>query len=141
MYTKEQAVEVLKTGSDREYCLAVLEERLDKYYLDYFIHKRDDFLDDIPEIDVRLTLDSEQETSRTTRYKVQGKYVFGLSSNLRAGVEDEVITDVGLQKAIEEWVLSEPMFVIGDPKNGEKMQRMNDLLDGVIAYIGAKIGA
>lgn len=137
--TKEQAVRVLEEnpsldGSIKVYFEAVRDGALPGYYYEEFRRRRFEYSDELPDEDVRLRITDPY--ARQIQYKCQGNYLLGLTTTLQGAVRDGVIIDRGLQRKIEEFVKSDLNFKLGDPKNAERIQRVNDILDKTLSRLG-----
>ncbi len=140
-YSKEQAERVLQEnpeidGSMRSYFQAIVEGTLPEYYLDLFTHKKTDYSDESPSVDVRTLID---DPHRLTKYKCQGNYVVGLSLSLQQAVSDGIITDGGLKRKIEDFRNSDLDFQVGDPNNSSRINRINGILDKTLGHISSKV--
>lgn len=139
-YSKEQAQRALQNnpemdGSMQRYFTAIIEGTLPEYYADLFTHKKTDYSDELPSVDVRTLIN---DTERLTRYKCQGNYVVGLSLSLRQAVADGVIKDQRLQREIEGFVKSDLNFQIGDPQNQARIGKINRVLDHALSHLAKK---
>ncbi|MBI4980747.1 hypothetical protein HZC30_04300 [Candidatus Woesearchaeota archaeon] len=120
----------------RPYIQAKREGTLRRYYLDRFRHQRDDYLDDLPEADVRVqaTLD-EQGHFVGERYKCKGNYIVGLSACLQGAVREGVITDSGLVDKIERFRNHDFRFHHDEFTSPEEIGMINQILAEVIGYL------
>jgi hypothetical protein len=139
-YSKEQAERVLQEnpeidGSMRTYFQAIVEGTLPEYYLDLFTHKKTDYSDELPSVDVRTLIDDPQ---RLTKYKCQGNYVVGLSLSLQQAMSDGVISDGGLKRKIEGFIKSDLDFQVGDPNNNSRINHINEILNKTLTHISSK---
>lgn len=142
-YTVETAKEVLKRYPDDPYFTAIVEGTLSSYYLAILTSFRDDYLDDLPDVDVRMIIDEDnlermdrgEPMSSSIRYKCQTNYVLGVVTHLRGLIYQEVIQDPEIRGAIEEFNASDLNFVVGDPDNPERIARINWILGLVISHL------
>lgn len=70
-----------------------------------------------------------------TSFKCQGNYLTGLGVSLKAAIKDGVITDKRVVSAINSLLASDLNFSVGDPKNKERIRRINDTLNQVITAL------
>lgn len=138
IYSKEQACLALQRyptmdANQRRYCQAIIDGTLSEYYLADFLRKRDDFSDDLPEVDVR-TLPATQG-NRKIVFKCQGNYLAGLGLSLRCAIDDGVITDTSIISLINSLLGDDLIFTIGDSQNEHKIKKINDILNRVIEFI------
>ncbi len=139
-YSKEQAERALQgnpnlDGSLQRYFTAIIEGTLPQYYSDTLSHKRTDYSDELPSVDVRTLID---DPKRLTEYKCQGNYVLGLTLSLRQAVADGVISDQKLKQEIEAFVGSDLNFQVGDSQNHTRIRRINQVLDHALAHLARK---
>src|SRR3990167_3571220 len=87
-YTVEQVQDAIRrdpdiTGKARDSLDAIIEGRLPEHFLQLFRRKRDDYSDELPDVDVRDIIDAgiiqNDFKGRIHTYKCQGNYVRGLS--------------------------------------------------------------
>lgn len=117
----------------REYFEAVKNRTLPQYYRKEIQREKDDYSNEIPPVDVRTMI---PDTERLTKYKCQGNYVLGLCLTLRGVINDEVITDRGVQIDIEQFLSSDLNFQVGDPDNQQRIDRINSILNRVLENLG-----
>lgn len=140
-YSAEQASDVLSSHPNldpklKEYWEAIARGELVGYYSRVFLQKRDDYLDDLPSVDVRTL--PVTESGRLIIYKCQGNYLTGLGTSLQSFVDDGIITDGGVLQAISDFLASDLNFSVGDPENGQRISRINTVLNLVIAHLQTK---
>jgi hypothetical protein len=147
---KEQAEHALTSISNlttREiiepYFTAIIEGTLPQYYLDQFSFFKHDYSDELPLEDVRTIIEQSDgiNSARAHQYKCQGNFVLGLNATLQSAVLDEVIRDEAFMEDIEMLRHSDLRFAVGDPKNVERLARVNGILDRVIEYLTPMVPA
>jgi len=121
----------------RLYVEAKQSGKLCKYYVGRFQHKRDDYIDDLPEVDVRTlaTLDDKSHFLGDN-YKCRGNYIVGLSLDLQAAVNDGVINDCALASKINGFSHHNFSFQRGEFTTKEEMVMINRILADVIQHLG-----
>jgi hypothetical protein len=137
---KEEAERVLQDnptidGYSRRYFTAIIEGKLPQFYLDEFFHRRYGYIDDLPIVDVRTLIQSLDDL---VQYKCQTNYVVGLALNLRGAIEDGVIDNPELQQDIDEFLISDLNFQVGDPNNTRRINSINVVLDKTIAHLSKR---
>ncbi len=107
-----------------------------QYYLGSFQHRRDDYLDDLPSMDIStLTTLDENGLFVGNNYKCQGNYIFSLSLELQCAVKDGVISDSGLVSKINQFIHQDFAYVHGKFTIPEEINMMNMILTDVIQYL------
>lgn len=142
--SREKAIEVIERfiGDDRwfsrGYFEAIRDDRLPRYYEATFLRMRYAYRDDLPPVDVRNLIDFGSGES-FCKYKCQGNYVAGLCIWLNQMLENEVVVDGELVHRIRVFLTGDLNFQVGDSNNGERIERINGILDEVLAYLGGRI--
>lgn len=143
-YTKENAIDVLSRYKHqgekmlgRDFWIALRDGKLPEFYSEVFTHYRFERSDECPDIDVRR-LPKEREFSHI--FKCQIHTVMGICSNLWEAIEQGVITSPTLIEEIEAFLASDLEFSVGDPKNEDRIKRINSVLDKALAYLQKTYG-
>jgi hypothetical protein len=112
---------------------------LPKYYLNRFKYFRDDWLNDLPSINVHLlaTLDREGKFVGDD-YKCRWNYIVGLSLTLETAVEDSVIADSELVKKIGNFRHYDFKFLHNEFTTKEEIDMINQILADMIQYLEGK---
>lgn len=143
-YTPEQARHALIEMGERDfgwttrYFEAIRDGELPRYYCHVFASFKL-YSDDLPQN--RLV---EEWHPDYPAMKCRGHAIMGITSQLRGGITDEVITDEQLKIAINEFIAGPWNCSRG--RKGEywttqgEIQRMNTMLDTVITYLEKTYG-
>lgn len=109
---------------------------LPKYFLDRFKRWRDDYRDDLPNVDIRTlaTLD-EKGHFVGDNYKCRGNYIFGLAGTLSAAIEDGAITDSVLIEKIQRFKQHDFRYIHGEFTTQQEIDMINQILAEVIQYL------
>lgn len=140
LYSKEQAIDALQRYQDhnhflREYLEAIVNATLPQYYLTEFLRKKNEYLDDLPDVPVSTLPITQGKEGGKVIFKCQGNYVVGLILDLKTALNDKVIDDPTIIDAINSFLLSDLEFAVGDPKNTGRIARINNILDKVIGCL------
>lgn len=143
-FSIEQAEVILNDNKDlpldfRSYLIAIVESKLPQYFLAKLIHYRDGYFDDLPTVDVRQLIQTEDK-SKFIQYKCQRNYTTRLASILRGCLIDGVIENPSVQQAVEDFLDSDLDFEVGDSENPQRIDRINSILNMTISYIECQIG-
>jgi hypothetical protein len=107
---------------------------LKEFYLKEFIHRRDDYSDELPDVDVRtLTKLDEKGHFTGDNYKCRGNYISALSLKLRTAVEDGIVTDPEVINKIEQF--KGFGYVEGKRTTKEEIDFINQILADVIEHL------
>ena len=106
---------------------------LPQYFLEVLRIKRDEYLDNLPEVDVR-TLATIDERGRFVgdNYKCRGNYIWGLSGILEHTIEDGVITEPQLIEQIGAFKQHDFKFLHGEFTTQQEIDTINQILAEVI---------
>ena len=120
----------------RPYFEAMENGTLPQYYLDRLRHKRDDYLDDLPDVDVRrlATLDDKGHFVGDN-YKCRSNYISGLAGTLSAAIDDGVITDSELVEKIQSFRQHDFRHSHGEFTTPQEIDMINQILADVIQYL------
>ena len=111
---------------------------LPQYYLNWLKHLRDDYRDDLPDVDVRALVTLFDEGGHrfiNDNYKCSGNYIFGLSGTLFSAVNDGVITDADLIEKIQKFRQHDFRFHYGEFTTQQEIDLINQILVDVIQYL------
>lgn len=110
--------------------------KLKEYYLDRFLHSKNDCSDDLPNVDLR---DSKASDERGLfiggEYKCRGNYISGLSKVFSVLLEEGVITSPEIIGKIETFCQHDWNFYHNQPTTREEIDLINQILDAVIEYL------
>jgi hypothetical protein len=122
----------------RKYYQAIESGTLREYYLEKFLHFKDDFLDDLPDEDVRnlVTLD-EKGHFVGDNYKCRGNYIFALSGTLQAAESDGVVSHPELIDSIGQFRSHDFKFHHGEFTTPQEIDMINQILAEVIDSLGS----
>lgn len=112
---------------------------LPHYYLDRFKHWRDDYRDDLPEVDIR-TLAKLDERGHFVgdNYKCRGNYIFGLAGTLSGALGDGVITDSELLIKVQKFRQNDFAYTHNEFTTQQEIDMINHILADVIQYLETK---
>jgi hypothetical protein len=110
-----------------------------QYYLNKLISKRDDYLDDLPEEDVRnlATLD-EKGCFKVDNYKCRGNYIVGLSLTLQEMIENNAINESELIEKIMQFRHYDFSYYHDKFTTKEEINMINQILTDTIEYLKIK---
>ncbi|MBI3623305.1 hypothetical protein HY212_04490 [Candidatus Pacearchaeota archaeon] len=141
----ERAAEILleKPNLDealKSYFIAARDGKLPQYYLKRFKHKRDNFLNDLPAVDVRnlATLSDDGKTFIGDNYKCRGNYIFGLSATFSSAINDGIIADPCITQEVEIFRQHDFRYLHNEFTTREEIDLINNILDLVISHIAEK---
>ena len=141
-YHPEEARVVLRDNPSmpdmtREIFEAAANGTLKEYYAKRVRHLRYDYRDECPPVDVQflpeVALEEGGKSSHV--FKCQRNYNLNVAKVLQSIVDNELIVDRGIIDRIAAFVQSDFDFQIGDPKNEARVQRINAMLDEVLAAL------
>lgn len=119
-----------------DYKRAKQEGELSEFYLQIFIQRRDDYMDELPEQDVRNSVSIDENGHFVElAYKCRGHYIIGLCFQLQSAVRDGVIKDGSLISRIQELGHHDFRFHHGEFTTPDEIDMMNSVLDDVIEYL------
>ncbi|MFA6300745.1 MAG: hypothetical protein WC609_00125 [Candidatus Paceibacterota bacterium] len=140
----------IKLNPSTEFMRPYLEARqeggakLTQYYLNRFLHLRDDFKDDLPQEKIS-DLETMDERGLFTggNYKCRMNYIVGLSLALQGAVDDGVIVGEELIKKIGEfrkqgWKAGHGELTKLTRRTREDIDMMNRILADVIQFLETK---
>ncbi len=112
---------------------------LAEYYLDRLNYKKNNYLDDLPEEDIRnlVTLD-EQGLFVGDNYKCSGNYIVGLSLSLQGAIDEGVITESRLIEKIAQFRNHDFKFHHGEFTIKQEIDMVNKILAETISYLEIK---
>ncbi len=138
--TVEQVRILHQEHPDNEHYIAVIEGTLPSYHLWKFSFNRHCFSDELPLEDVSAITEIFQG-KRKVVYKCQTAFSASVQQSLMLLIEDDVVTAPELTTEINAFMaLEEDLeFHRGDPRNPEKLTRVNRILDKVIACLAPMV--
>jgi hypothetical protein len=137
--TIEKARELHERYPNDEYFTALAEGTLPAFYLRKFVFFRDNYSDELPLEDVSMKTEAINGRTKVV-YKCQGNFTGAVMNWLRYGLKNEDITNPTLIEKIKAFVDSDDLeFQIGDPRNVERLARVNGLIGNVIEYFSPMV--
>lgn len=106
-------------------------------YLKKFLDMRDNYSNELPDVDVRA-LDAFDKDGRPTfrcNYKCLGNYIIGLCLRLEAVVDKKLVTDRALIEKINQFRNHDFRFSHGEFTTQEEIDMINSILNDVIEYL------
>ncbi len=123
----------------RPYFEAKEKGALREYFLDSFKHWKNDYKDDLPDVDIRtlVTLDDRGHFVGDN-YKCRGNYIWGLSGTFSTAITDGVITDSKLLEKIKNFQQHDFRYLHNEFTTQQEIDMINQILADVIQYLEKK---